>query len=139
MKKRKKSSDDAVFGYMESQRKHHEQVKSLGDTYARSHYFKMLDRTQRWLDGLEVEINAVYRLNQYPSRWMLMKLDLLRWMHRKYSDAAMDYDHVGLMSVVFTLIVGVIYIVILMALYVLLAIALIWATPYAFDWLFSIE
>ncbi|MBT7307331.1 MAG: hypothetical protein HN842_03890 [Gammaproteobacteria bacterium] len=136
---KRKSSSNPISDHFKSQRKTHNQLSGLGDSMARGHYFKMVDRTQHWLDSTENQVNALYSQNKSPSRSTLFKLDLLRWMHSKYFDAATDHDGGGLVGVFFTLLAGLGYIVVLSALYVLLATAAIWLLPLAFDWIFHLE
>ena len=128
-----------ISRYLASQREQQNRLSTIGNTMARMHYSKMADRVQRWLNKSEKEVDARYRLNQYPSWWMLTKMDLLRWLHSKYFDASLDNDSGGLMGALFTLIAGVGYIILAVALYALMFAAVIWAIPQLFDWLFQIE
>jgi len=137
MPKRKSSSP--ISDHFKSQRETHNQLSSLGDSMVFLHFSKMRGRTERWLTHTENQVNTIYANHQEPSRFILLKLDLLRWVHRKYFNASLNYDSPGIMSAIFTLLVSLGYIIVLSALYLLLTSALIWITPHAIDWFFRIE
>ena len=66
MPKRKPSSNP-ITDHFKSQRYTHNQLSGLGDSMARGHYFNMVDRTQRWLNRTENQVNALYSQNKLPS------------------------------------------------------------------------
>ncbi|MBT5635554.1 MAG: hypothetical protein HOJ23_08165 [Gammaproteobacteria bacterium] len=113
------------------------QFFSIGGSMADSHFHKMSDRTHRWLKHTEEQIEATHSRGELPTKIQWIKLDLLRWLHRKYHKASLHSNGTGFIALFFGLLVALGFISLVSLLYVLLAISLIWVAPHAANWFFS--
>ncbi|MBT4131059.1 MAG: hypothetical protein HOE44_10085 [Candidatus Marinimicrobia bacterium] len=113
------------------------QFFSIGGSMANNHFLKMSERTRRWLEHVEDQIETIHSRGELPTKYQWLKMDLLRWLHRKYHNASLHCDGKGFVALFFGLLVAVGFIGLVSLLYVLLAIVLIWLLPHFIDWFFS--
>ena len=134
----KRSKPNLLSTHHKNQSHQINQLFSIGGHMANNHFHKMSERTGRWLDHAEEQIEAIHSRGELPTKMQWLKLDLLRWTHKRYRNASMHSDGTGFVALFFGLLVAIGFISLVSLLYVLLAIVLIWAAPHIWDWLISL-
>jgi len=134
----KRNKTNPLSTHHKNQSRQINQLFSIGGSMANNHFQKMSDRTSRWLDHAEEQIEAIHSRGELPTKMQWLKRDLLRWIHKRYRNASLHSDGTGFVALFFGLLVALGFISLLSLLYVLLAIVLIWAAPHIWDWFFSL-
>lgn len=133
----KQNNDNLLFPSKEERKRQVDQSWSIGDSYQFRHNLKMVERTERWKDGLLQKLHQSSETGNY-SRRDGIKLKLAMWLNRHYRNAAYNNTGKGLVSLLAFLGFEIFRLVLTLALYALLAALLIWGSPYFFEWLFHI-